>query len=361
MKKIKQSRNRWTLQLIPEGKGNPKRMTIFLYPTLTIGVLMALFFMGSIAATYFAWQHSNELDEELTQYVQFKYENEQLQHEMEVLNDKFKQLFDEVEELNQQMVDLQHLKDTVIELDESLTGTLPDTVLDQLTVFVSEEEVLAELEQLTVTDDPQVSTASYDSDYNETLPLDNKPTVRIASVQPYVPHDIDDQLHDIREKIISISREATVHEQTLSVAKNKLEEHTYEAQYIPSIPPATGRISSPFGFRRDPFTGARRMHNGLDFANSYGTPIYAAAHGTVVFAGREGGYGNHIKINHGNGYITTYSHLSSIKVDVGDTVKKGETIGGMGSTGRSTGVHLHYEVHKNGQPVNPIHYIRGGK
>jgi murein DD-endopeptidase MepM/ murein hydrolase activator NlpD len=103
------------------------------------------------------------------------------------------------------------------------------------------------------------------------------------------------------------------------------------------------------------------MHQGIDFADSFRSPIYATAHGEVIFAARNGGYGNHIQIDHGNGYVTTYSHLTSFDVKVGDKVEKGDMIGRMGSTGRSTGVHLHYEIHKDGNSINPSPYLRGGK
>ncbi|EGL83107.1 Peptidase M23 [Caldalkalibacillus thermarum TA2.A1] len=103
------------------------------------------------------------------------------------------------------------------------------------------------------------------------------------------------------------------------------------------------------------------MHYGIDFANRLGRPIYATADGTVTFAGSNGGYGNQVHIDHGNGYLTSYSHLQTIKVNQGDQVKKGDMIGKMGSTGCSTGVHLHYEIHLNGQPINPFPYLKGGK
>lgn len=116
------------------------------------------------------------------------------------------------------------------------------------------------------------------------------------------------------------------------------------------------RISSGFGKRHHPILGYTRMHKGTDFAASTGTPIYAAGDGRVVFAGRNGGYGNFIKIRHNSTYSTAYAHLHRFRKGVrkGSRVKQGEVIGYVGTTGRSTGPHLHYEVHKNGRQVNPM-------
>lgn len=118
------------------------------------------------------------------------------------------------------------------------------------------------------------------------------------------------------------------------------------------------RFTSGFGYRRDPKGAGTRMHSGTDFAAGSGTPIYATADGVVTFAGWEGGYGRHVEVRHEFGITTTYSHLSQIRVSVGQRVSRGDRIGDMGSSGRSTGTHLHYEVHVGGRPVNPMNFIR---
>ena len=123
--------------------------------------------------------------------------------------------------------------------------------------------------------------------------------------------------------------------------------------------PAVGHgISSPFGYRIHPITGQYKLHTGVDINVGYGTPVYAADGGTVILAGWNGGYGNCIVINHGNGLTTLYGHLSSINVSVGQSVGRGQTIGLVGSTGNSTGPHLHWEVAVNGQRVNPLSYAQ---
>lgn len=119
------------------------------------------------------------------------------------------------------------------------------------------------------------------------------------------------------------------------------------------IAPVPGRRSSAYGMRRHPILGYKRMHRGLDFKASHGTPIQAVTDGRVTFAGRNGGHGNYVKLAHDGGLATGYSHMSRIAVSNGQTVKQGQVIGYAGSTGLSTGPHLHYEVYRNGQTIDP--------
>lgn len=131
---------------------------------------------------------------------------------------------------------------------------------------------------------------------------------------------------------------------------------------IPAIQPVSNkdlrRVASGFGYRVDPVYKVTKFHAGLDFTAPQGTPIYATADGRVKASGyNEGGYGNHVVIDHGYGYETLYGHMVRVKARVGQNVKRGEVIGWVGNTGKSTGPHCHYEVHKNGNPVDPIYYF----
>lgn len=127
---------------------------------------------------------------------------------------------------------------------------------------------------------------------------------------------------------------------------------------IPSGQPAhVLMLSSSYGYRRDPFTGQSAMHSGLDFPGPLGTPILAAAPGKVVFVGRRSGYGNVVEVDHGQGILTRYAHLSGFTAKVGAQVTAGQQIAKMGSTGRSTGSHLHFEVRLNGVAVNPRRFL----
>lgn len=127
---------------------------------------------------------------------------------------------------------------------------------------------------------------------------------------------------------------------------------------IPSgKPSSTGMISSSYGYRRDPFTGGSAMHSGIDFKGPRGLPILAAAGGKVTHAGWKSGYGKTVEITHGNGLMTRYAHLSRIGVTAGQKIEQGIQLGAMGSTGRSTGTHLHFEVRLNGRAINPRPFL----
>ena len=127
-------------------------------------------------------------------------------------------------------------------------------------------------------------------------------------------------------------------------------------EYIPLLHPVleARRVSSPYGYRTDPFTGARKFHSGIDYACDLATTVHAAASGTVVFAGTRKGYGKCIEVRHRYGFSTFYAHLSGYYVTIGTQVRAGKVIGFVGATGRSTGYHLHYEVRKNNRVIKPL-------
>ena len=133
---------------------------------------------------------------------------------------------------------------------------------------------------------------------------------------------------------------------------------------IPAIQPVANqdlkRMASGYGWRTDPFTKARKFHHGMDFSAQTGTPVYATGDGKVIRAdNKASGFGNHIRIDHGYGYITIYAHLNDYNVKVGEKVQRGDLIGFVGNTGRSRGPHLHYEVHLNGERLNPVNFYYG--
>jgi murein DD-endopeptidase MepM/ murein hydrolase activator NlpD len=146
-------------------------------------------------------------------------------------------------------------------------------------------------------------------------------------------------------------------ESRLHVVRSDVEKRNALAEATPSIWPAHGWLSSGMGRRRDPVNGNADFHPGLDIAGDRGQSVYATASGRVTQAGYQGAYGNLIVIDHGFGLETRYGHLSRFKVKRGDHVKRGDTIGIIGSTGRATGTHLHYEVHANGRLLNPLQLL----
>jgi len=163
---------------------------------------------------------------------------------------------------------------------------------------------------------------------------------------------------DVISKELAIQSKSLDEILALAKQKNKL------LAAIPAIQPVKNeqlkRMASGFGYRSDPFTKARKMHQGMDFTSPTGTPIFATGDGVVRRADNTAsGYGNHIVIQHGYGYETLYGHLSKYKCKAGQRVKRGDIIGYVGSTGRSEAPHLHYEVHKDGKPVNPINFYYG--
>lgn len=164
---------------------------------------------------------------------------------------------------------------------------------------------------------------------------------------------------DFMASLDQVSSEIQKRETQLTVLENLLMNRNLQKQVMPAGRPIkSGWLSSYFGYRTDPFTGRRAFHAGLDFAGKRGSKVEAVAAGVVTWAGSRYGYGNLVEINHGNGYVTRYGHNEKVLVHVGDTVKKGQVISLMGSTGRSTGPHVHFEVIHNGRVVNPLKFVQ---
>ena len=165
------------------------------------------------------------------------------------------------------------------------------------------------------------------------------------------------EVDELLAKINYLKRRTSVQMYYFEEAKNKVEKSIDILNKTPSIKPTKGHFLSGFGYRIDPFTRRIRMHKGLDIGGPRGTIVVAAADGVVIFRGANTGYGLMVEIDHGYGVSTIYAHLSSIKIELGQQVKRGQIIGTIGSTGRATGPHLHYEVRINGEPVNPMYFI----
>ncbi|MDI1315769.1 M23 family metallopeptidase [Flavobacterium sp.] len=166
------------------------------------------------------------------------------------------------------------------------------------------------------------------------------------------------------KRVDIISKELAIQSKSLDEILKLAKEKNKLLASIPAIQPvkneALKHIASGFGYRSDPFTKVRKMHEGMDFTAKTGTPIFATGDGVVASADNsKSGYGNHIEIKHGFGYLTLYGHLSKYNCRAGQRVKRGDVIGYVGSTGRSEAPHLHYEVHKDGKVVNPINFYYG--
>ncbi|MEQ8482950.1 MAG: M23 family metallopeptidase [Pseudomonadales bacterium] len=173
----------------------------------------------------------------------------------------------------------------------------------------------------------------------------------VASQGPIAWADLQSSLDELAVQLRS-------RESELEVLDSLLRDQEFQQTTVIAGRPVTwGWMSSPFGKRVDPFSGQMSWHSGVDFAGRKGSDVIAVASGVVTFAGKRYGYGKLVEISHGDGYVTRYAHHESLKVETGDIVKKGQPIGTMGTSGRSTGPHVHFEVLKNGRPVDPRAYV----
>ncbi len=197
----------------------------------------------------------------------------------------------------------------------------------------------------------------------EEFAFDSKPSQGGASVS-----DSDDQeeseagygisADELMKSINTLEKQLLDQRNRLEGMMQVLNGRILDKEVMPNgMPIEKGYISSRYGFRRDPFTGHKRMHQGIDFAGRKGTPVHTVAGGVVQFVGRKGGYGNVVEVDHGNGLVSRYAHLNSTRVKTDQVVNKGEKIASVGSTGRSTGPHLHLEVLKKGIRQNPARYF----
>lgn len=160
------------------------------------------------------------------------------------------------------------------------------------------------------------------------------------------------------QQLNQLTEDLANREQQLDVLETLLVDRKVQRDvFIAGRPVVKGWMSSRFGERIDPFTGKQAWHNGVDFGGKDGAPVISVAAGVVVYSGVRSGYGKMVEINHGGGFSTRYGHHKELKVKVGDIVKKGQLVGLMGSSGRSTGPHVHFEVFKNGRVVDPSSYI----
>lgn len=177
------------------------------------------------------------------------------------------------------------------------------------------------------------------------------PGVRLSSTRG--ERQINNLQRDMAQLAVETEAEQALQEE---LAKFLNERRSILAS-TPSLWPVRGWVTSGFGFRTSPWTGKRHFHSGLDISTRAGTPIVAPADGIVTYADFEGAYGRMLVINHGHGLVTRYGHLHAFKVKVGQKVKRGQVIAQVGSSGRSTGSHLHYEILVAGVPANPRYYI----
>lgn len=242
------------------------------------------------------------------------------------------------DELDQQSADLEDLQGQAARKLQALTFNLAElqarmTRLDALGEHLT---VMADLEE-----------GEFDFSQPPALggPLAGEFSVDYATL------DLNSQLDRFQERLADREQQLEILESLLT--NRKLEEQSW----LSGRPIEKGWISSHYGQRTDPFSGKLAMHNGLDFAGKEGSNVVAVAAGVVTWTGSKSGYGQMVEISHGDGYVTRYAHNKQNLVAPGDVVRKGQPIALMGSSGRSTGAHVHYEVYKHGRPVDPSSYV----
>lgn len=215
-------------------------------------------------------------------------------------------------------------------------------------------EMQAEIQRLNLLGDKLAKTANLTQGEFD---FRNKPTIDSLSVKETI-YTVD--LQDLLAEMDLLSLELNNRSHQLTLLETLLLNHNITNEAVLKGRPTVQRgtwLSSPYGIRKDPFTGKATMHKGIDFAGKSGMNIIATGAGVVTWAGKRSGYGLMVEINHGNGISTRYAHAKKILTQEGDVVGKGQTIAIMGNTGRSTGPHVHYEVLKSGRQINPKRYV----
>lgn len=258
-----------------------------------------------------------------------------------------------------------------------LTAALADTASDRDRLNATSSDAAAQIAQLR--HDAKLAEEHADrifSQLEEAVSVSMEPLERMFTQVGLPPDQILRQMRNRNTgqggplEPIAISSSGGQSYDPMAARANEILSHMEQialfssaAQSLPFAKPVTAgvRQTSGFGYRRDPIRGGTRLHSGMDWAGAYGTPIYATGDGVVIHAGWQSGYGRLVKIQHEFGVHTRYAHLASMTVKVGQRVSRGDQIGAMGNSGRSTGTHLHYEVRVGEQAVNPQSYLRAAR
>jgi len=173
------------------------------------------------------------------------------------------------------------------------------------------------------------------------------------------PADEIDTLDELKEQLAKMDELLTKQAETMNKLNTDVDKQLAYERALPTLMPVQGRLTSGFGWRKNPYSSkSREFHEGIDIAGAYGTPIRAAGYGVVTFSGYKSGWGRVVIISHGYGYVTQYAHNSQLLVKKGDKIERGQIIARLGSTGRSTGPHLHFGVAKNGKWINPLTIVK---
>lgn len=322
-----------TLLVVPLDGARTKSWVVS-YATLTgilaVSVMSLLLIIGLFTAN---WMQARRLSDLTLELEKGSSENASLKAQIQAQEKQLNDLYLRIANMESHLVDMNDVSAQIYE------------VLEQLGVDTQSLPPLALVTTVMGTDDAQGSNeATYED--SEKAEIDKSVSAQGGPILEQV-YDAVNVLEEVLPAQIT----------SLSQVKEVLEEERYRMEHTPSIWPAEGWVSSGFGRRKDPFTGKNAYHEGIDIANHKGTPVYATAAGKVTYAGYMSGYGNLVIIDHDFDIETRYGHLDKILVSRGEKVAKGQQIGTMGNTGRSTGPHVHYEVRVKKKPVSPFRYL----
>lgn len=319
------SKMRFTFMVIPDANRSVVRFRLPGYLIVAVPAGIAILALISVLMYSLTWTSSRQ-NEKLKQLLQGR--NAQYETEVGGKNRTIEHLQSEVLDLSKQAEELQLKMEQLKKLEE-------------------------EMKQLT----------GYSQNKGQSEPLaaayDSAEAGMGGGDIPVTAQDINRLIAETRRSFDVILESMAAMQGKLSETKQRIMERQYAMRITPSIWPVDSRrVTSPFGVRHDPFTGKPSFHNGIDIGAKANSPVYAAAEGTIITVGSDALHGKNIVIEHGNGIRTWYMHLNRTDVKKGELVTKGQQIGLIGSTGRSTGPHLHYELIRNGTSIDPKPYLR---
>ena len=364
--------NFFTILVIPEKTKQVKKIVI---PAVYLRIGMVLGAVGAFFLAFMVYDYVNVM-QQLAENKRLQTENRQLKQQMQSFTTKLQSVQDALERIQSYTSKLRIITNQSGENTESLkkkiAPDIPGIPMDDhseppptrgnsgsLDFYPSVEDIVPKYWR------PERKQLLASTSLREVIRMAREDSqLKEKKLQDLVREDEEresDELREEFEKIHLAFDRVLQHAQTVeldvqSLSTTLLDQKDY-LESMPTLKPTGGWFTSGFGVRSSPYTGKPTMHEGLDIANHVGTPIVAPASGVVTFSGSRPGYGSLITIDHGYGIQTQYGHVSRSFVSTGEKVKRGQRIGAVGNTGRSTGPHVHYEVRVNGIPVDPYYYI----
>lgn len=340
----------YTILIVPEKTSQVRRILVPSWVAKGTALAIALFTLVGIVMVLDYWYVMNQISEN----KQLKLENRRLRQQVQVFNNKIATIegtIDRVRTFTTRLKVITNIEDRGNFLQSLNNGKLPDSASNIGAAASSGTQVAKRMGPKTETETEAEATTQVPA-----------ATLASSTQNPGEPVDPDDLLlrreyEQLDERFSLINKDALFLEQMLQDQYELLADQKSFLAALPTRKPVLGYFTNGFGIRRSPFGGRIKMHEGLDIANRPGTVIRAPADGIVAFADTKAGYGQTVILDHGYGLETWYGHTRKMLVRKGQKIRRGEAIAQLGSSGRSTGPHLHYEVRVHGTPVDPLSYI----